>query len=286
MDKLIFINGEACDSINVLDRGLLFGDSVYEVTRSQESKLIYLDYHLGRLENSANRLYYPKGIIDEVRSDIEKITPLYINKDDYYLRIIITRGIDKNIGLIPDEDTKPNRILILQKFTPYPERWYKEGISLCVSSIKRNHPEGLNPDIKSGNYLNNYLALSEAKRRGFDDALMLSQGLKLTESTTSNIWFVKGNTFYTPSLDNGLLAGITRSRIISIIQAHPELELVEGSFDLEQIKDADEIFVSSSTKELIPVNKLEDKVFNVSEQSKTNLIAKLYREQVRADHQL
>ena len=125
--------------------------------------------------------------------------------------------------------------------------------------IQRNSINALNPGIKTGNYLNNVLAKMEAGRFGAHDALMLNSSGHLTESTTSNFFFVLDGGIMTPSLDCGILAGITRDVIIRISQENG-FRVEEGSWPIEVLENADEMFLTGSVKHLMPVTRLDGKI--------------------------
>jgi branched-chain amino acid aminotransferase len=258
-NKLVLINSELTTQINVLDRGLLFGDSVYEVTKGKPYHFLFLADHLARLEKSAKRLYFPNNIKNRVLSDLERLNQLLNPDQEYYLRIIVTRGVDDEIGLMP-KDSTPQVILIAQEFYGYPQSWYSSGLNFMVSSIKRNSKDALDPNIKSGNYLNNMLALREAKSLGYDDAIMLNHQGHIAEATTSNIWWIKDQIIYTPALNCGLLAGITRQHLLICLKQN-NYTIRQGSFKIDDILNADEAFISSSTKDLVRVCKINTKKF-------------------------
>jgi branched-chain amino acid aminotransferase len=136
---------------------------------------------------------------------------------------------------------------------------YKNGIHLAVVSIKRNSKDALNPGIKTGNYLNNVLAKIEADRLGAHDALMLNPFGQLTESTTSNFFFVQEGRIMTPSLDCGILAGITRDIVIRMARENG-FPLEEGVWPVEALDMADEMFVTGTVKQLMPVTCLDGRI--------------------------
>ena len=169
----------------------------------------------------------------------------------------MTRGVG-DINIDPSSCHSP---LILIYVTPahiYPREWYDNGIHLAIVNIQRNSKNALNPGIKTGNYLNNVLAKIESGRLGAHDALMLNSVGHLTESTTSNFFFVRDGGLMTPSLDCGILAGVTRDVVIQLSQENGFL-VEEGSWPIEILESADEMFLTGSVKHLMPVTCLDGK---------------------------
>ena len=214
-DSLVFLNGEIKKpeeaNISIFDRGFLFGDSIYEVTISINNKLLFFDEHLDRLYNSASLIDLE---IEYKRDEIANYAMSLLKEfgcDNAYIRIIITRGID-NISLNPDKNIKQNLVMIAKQAPQYEESLYKKGIYLNLAERKRNDREALDPNAKSGNYLNNILAIKEAKRNNAYDAIMENMQGEVTEGTTFNIWYVKDNHIITPHSKSGLLEGITRRK--------------------------------------------------------------------------
>jgi branched-chain amino acid aminotransferase len=276
---IVLINSEQTAQISIFDRGFLFGDSVYEVTRSYGKRFLFLHEHLIRMKRSCELLAidYPEQLL---KADLDKLQSL-IKDENYYLRIILTRGVDSEINLSPSNTKKTTRILIAYPFKDYPRNWYEQGVSMQISKIKRNPVDSLNPEIKSGNYLNNMLALQLAKQAGYYDAIMFNHQGHLTECTTSNIWFIQDDVVCTPHLSNGLLSGITRAKILDILKLE-NIAFKEGHFNRNDLKNAQEVFLSSSTKEIVPITKIDQKpVGNGLVGSKTKELMQLYSNHVK-----
>ena len=262
----ININGEITPpeqaKISVFDRGFLYGDSIYEVTYSEDRSLLFFSEHLERLYHSASLL----GI--EIHKTPEEITKEALKtlkasgQDRAYIRIIITRG-ESEIGLDPGLSFGNSLVIIVKPLLEYPQKLYQNGLKIMLSTFKRNSKEALDPNAKSGNYLNNIMAIREAKAQGFDDAIMINNEGFITEGTTFNIWAVKNNAVHTPPASAGLLRGITRAQIIELCKEE-EIELNFSNFTPEFILSADEVFISSSTKGIMAVRELNQKLFGDS----------------------
>jgi len=195
-----------------------------------------------------------------------------------YIRVTVSRGRGA-IGLDPDLCVDPTIVIIVQEFKEYPQTFYKDGINIIIAKTKRNLKEAIDPRIKSLNFLNNILAKIEAKKRGAYEAIMLNVSGKLTEGTISNLFFYKSGTLYTPSLDCGILDGITRGMIIELA-IREDLKVKEGKFTKKDIYTAEEVFLTNTTMEVMPVSKVDNQKYTVGNISK--FLHKIYRQEVNA----
>ena len=256
---LLSLNGKALDplrpQVSIFDRGFLFGDSVYEVIGSYEGILFTLSAHLERLYQSCELLRIrPSQSLEQVRNwALELFDKL--GQQRVYLRIIVTRGEGApDISLVPNAPT--NVFMMIRENAPYPAQWYSEGLKLVCPPLHRNPLTALDPKAKSGNYLNNIMALALATDSGAHEACLLNKEGELTEAPTANLWFVKNGRVFTPSLDTGILRGITRHLLLEIGQRY-KIPMEQGRYSLQELHQADEIFLSSSTKELVPIVQLD-----------------------------
>ena len=274
VNGIILPAGDA--KISIFDRGFLYGDSIYEVSYAKNGQVLFLPEHLDRLENSASLLQMN---IDLDRETIESEIYKTVNKLSdslIYIRIIITRG-ESDLSLAPQNDLKNNMIIIANPLSPPPAKLYEQGMKLMTSSFLRTSSKSVDPNAKSGNYLNNILAVSEAKRMGFDDAIMLNHDMQITEGTTFNIFIVQNNTLYTPSLKSGLLKGITRQKIIEICKKH-QINMLEQRLFMKDLEKAEEVFITSSTRGVMPVSQIDQNTYpnSILTNSLTRNIHKLY----------
>lgn len=264
--------------ISVFDHGFLYGDGIYETMRVYDGVTFMLDEHMQRLYRSASMI----GLTIPVDVDSLKIrvydTLIANSLRDAFVRLTVSRGYGP-IGIDPDLCPNPTIVIIAEEMREYPKSFYESGISLIISQTRRNIKEALNPQIKSLNFLNNILAKIEAKKKGVYDAIMLNVYGMLAESTISNIFFYKENVLCTPSLDCGILDGITRSIVIKIAK-RDGIEVNEGKFTREDLYSAEEVFITNTTLEVMPVSKVDDKEFPVG--NITRLLHKAYREEVNA----
>jgi branched-chain amino acid aminotransferase len=282
MEKsLTLINGEIFKKedakISIFDRGFLFGDSIYEVTISFKRKLLFFDEHLERLFNSAKliklELDYSK---EEIIDNAVKLLKAF-DEENAYIRIIITRGIDE-ISLNPSNGIKQNLIMITKKAPFYPDNLYTKGIYLNLVERRRNDKLALDPNAKSGNYLNNILAIKDAKVNNAYDAIMENADGHITEGTTFNIWYVKDNEIYTPHAKSGLLKGITRAKLLDFARSN-NIIVHENLCKKEDFYNADEVFITSSTKGIMPVFQLNSRVYHekLNDDSITKKLMNVYQ---------
>ncbi len=278
----VYLNGKIVPSkeavVSVFDHGFLYGDGIYETMRVYDGVVFKLDEHLKRLYRSASLI----GLTIPLDIDNLKISTyetLIANAyRDAYVRMTISRGRG-SIGLDPDFCPEPTVVIIAQEFKEYPEAFYKNGISLIISETRKNLKEAVNPRIKSLNFLNNILAKIEAKKMNAYEAIMLNAYRKLAEGTISNVFFYKNGILYTPSLDCGILDGITRGMIIELARRE-DLKVKEGKFTKKDIYSAEEVFITNTTMEVMPVSKIDDQKYTVGNISKS--LHKIYRQEVNA----
>jgi len=252
----IYLDGKLVDRekavVSVFDHGLLYGDGVFEGIRAYHGRVFKLSEHLDRLFRSA------RAILLEIplsKKDLEKavLTTLRANHlKDAYIRLVVTRGVG-DLGLDPRKCKKPTVFIITDKITLYPEEFYEKGLHVVTSSVKRNIAEALNPTIKSLNYLNNVLAKVEAIRQHAPEAIMLNREGYVAECTGDNIFIVKQKTLITPPSWAGALEGITRHVVMDIARKTLKLEVKEDLFTPYDVHVADEVFLTGTAAEVVPV---------------------------------
>ncbi|MBW2733845.1 MAG: aminotransferase class IV family protein, partial [Deltaproteobacteria bacterium] len=149
----------------------------------------------------------------------------------------------------------PCRVIIVTELPRVPEEFYKTGVRVCVIEVGRSSAGELPQGAKSGNYLTNLLALREAKRRGAHEALLVDPRGRICEGSSSNVFAVIGGTIRTPPLDVGILEGITRRKVMSLAQGLGH-RVEEVELSREDLASADEIFITSTIREVLPVTEL------------------------------
>jgi branched-chain amino acid aminotransferase len=241
--------------VSVFDHGFLYGDGVYETLRAYGGRIFRLRQHLARLRRSASLIGLEIPIVEQDLIAVLQEAMKRNNLTDAYLRITVSRG-EGNIGLDPRLCPRPTVVVISLPLQPYPVELFNAGVSLAIVNIRRNLAAALPPMIKSLNFLNNILAKQEASRVGAFDGLMLNAEGHITECTTSNMFFVKNQCVYTPSVACGILDGITREIVLSLAREQ-EFATEEGCYLPEALLEADECFLTNTTMEIMPVQDID-----------------------------
>jgi branched-chain amino acid aminotransferase len=241
--------------VPVFDRGFLYGDSVYEVTRTSGGRPVDLGPHLDRLERSAEAIALPLPARAELEAAIDA-TLAAAGNDDSYLRVVVTRGAGE-IGLDTTLADRPRTIVIVKPLVLPGAELYLRGAPIRIVDVQRMNRRAVDPAVKSGNYLNNILALAEAKRAGAYEAIMCDARGRIAEGSTSNLFVVRGGRLLTPPLEVGLLAGITRQRVIELAAA-AALPFAEVELTPDEVRGADEVFITSSIRGVLPVSRVDE----------------------------
>ena len=242
-------------SIPVMDRGFLYGDSIYEVFRTYGGVPLFFDEHWARFENSANLIHLQlqlsrREMTEEIRRTFRASRAVDAGRD-VYVRYTVTRG-EGPVDLFPDPKLTTRYVIIVKELHRWREAFYRRGVRLAVSRTRRNPINALNPNIKGGNYLNNVLGIIEARNLGADDCVMLNDAGLITESSNSNVFFVIDGDVVTPADTAGHLRGLTRVALESACAAHG-LGIVARDISLEDVAGATEGFITSATREVMPV---------------------------------
>lgn len=255
-------------SISPLNRGFLYGDAIYEVWRTYHGVLFGFEEHWRRLERSARALHLAHGLtpeilVAEIRRTVAAWRERTGDNGEVYVRLQATRGAGP-IGLDIALADAPNWVLLVQKLKIGAPKAGRAGLQLSVAStLYRNPPNALNPAWKTGNYLNNLLCLREAKARGADEVVILNQQGEITEAAVCNIFFVRAGVLVTPPLGAGILEGITRELIVGSIATRAGLELREETVRPADLASFEECFLTSSTRDVGPVESIDTHRFAV-----------------------
>jgi branched-chain amino acid aminotransferase len=241
-----------------LNRGYLYGDAVYEVWRTHAGVLFAFAEHWARLERSASALHLALPLTPALcRGEIARTAAAFRTRTgangELYVRLQVTRGAGP-IGLDPGLADRPDWTLLVQRAPAPVSRALRLAIPLA---LRRNPADCLNPAWKTGNYLNNLLGVGEARRRGADDALFLNQAGHLTEVSAASLVVVEGTRLVTPRLEDGLLAGITRSLLLTQVAPTAGLAVEERSILPSELARFSEAMVLSTTKDVAPVASID-----------------------------
>jgi branched-chain amino acid aminotransferase len=255
---LLWVNGERQDfdtpSISAGDRGFTRGDGVFETLRVYRGKIFELDRHLSRLHQSGARvgIEVPENVraacISAVReASREGLTELA-------LRLTVTRGIGHGASLFAPSE-RLTIVIVLYELQRGPANIPEKGIRLHIVSAPKNE-RALTAGAKTLAYAESVAAQMEASAAGADEALFLDTRGFVSEGTTANVFFVSDGVLFTPSLGCGVLAGITRAVVLELA-AELSISTCEGEFQKSRLLDAEEVFLTSSLREILPVSQVD-----------------------------
>jgi branched-chain amino acid aminotransferase len=264
--------------ISVFDRGFLYGDSVYEVIRTYGGQLFEEEAHLARLRHSAARIgLAPKWDAARTADEIARTLaasyaddaprgarsapspaapdgPAPWNVGERYVRVVMTRGAGE-IGLDPALAQGPVALVIVLPLSGPPAAAYRDGVAAAIVGVRRAAPEAVDPSAKTGAHLPNVLAVAEARAAGAHEALLLDGRGLVTEGSSSNVFVVRGGVVRTPPLAAGILEGVTRGVVLRLARG---LGIAADEVPLrpEDVEGADEVFITSTVREIVPVTRL------------------------------
>ena len=247
-------------TVSVLDHGFLYGDSIYETVRTFRGRLFDLEAHLERLERSANLLGLALPCSREELTGWIEETAAVAAPAEAGIRVTLSRGPGP-LGIDPEPCRDPQILIYGWALPDGPHPARELGLRLAVATVRRNSPEALDPAIKSGNFLNNIQALREAHSRDFDDAILLTLEGHVAEGTTWNLFWRQGETLRT-GVDRGILRGVTRGWVFEAAE-RLRIPVERGSFAAEDLFTAEEAFITSSIRGILPVRSIEDREFPV-----------------------
>jgi branched-chain amino acid aminotransferase len=259
----VYVNGTIARaedaSIPVYDHGFLYGEGVYETLRTYNRVPFLYDRHMRRLRASAGYLQLNVPFSDEgLAAWIRDTMAAAGDMQEAYIRVLLTRGVGEltyDVGATP----VPSLVIIVKPLEEVPARVFSDGIRIALVPILRNHPGSVNPIIKSNNLLNNALAMQEAYRRGADEALMCNHRGELSECSQANFFIVREGVALTPGTDAGLLEGLTRSFLFEVGQ-EVGVQVRNETLFPKDLETADEAFITSTTRELSPVTRIDDRM--------------------------
>jgi branched-chain amino acid aminotransferase len=254
-------------SVSVFDRGFLYGDSVYEVIRTYGGRPFEEEAHLARLRHSADRIgLVPKWDAARTAREIvraleasrggDRLDPAAApwNPGERYVRVVMTRGAGE-IGLDPALAVDPVALVIAQPLAGPPASAYRDGVAATIVGVRRAEPEAIDPSAKTGAHLSNVLALREARAAGAHEAFLLDARGFVTEGSSSNVFAIDRGTLRTPPLRAGILEGVTRGVVLRLAR-EARLPVEEVPLLAEDLEEADEVFITSTVREIVPVTRL------------------------------
>jgi branched-chain amino acid aminotransferase len=265
MAATVNVNGRLFDEahavVSVFDHGFLYGEGIYETLRTYGGRPFLFERHMRRLRNSAAMLALPVPLGDDriaARFDeTMRAAGLGGNGQEAYIRLLVTRGVG-DLTYDPAATPEPSMVIIVKPQVDPPNEVFERGVKVALVPVVRNHPGSVNPLIKSNNLLNSALAMQEAVRRGAFEGIMRNYRGELAECSTANIFVVKEGAALTPPLDAGLLPGITREYLFEI-GAELGIPVREQVLRDPDLFGADEAFLSSTTRELVPIVQVDER---------------------------
>jgi branched-chain amino acid aminotransferase len=263
MRGAVYVNGKIAPAdqavVPVYDHGFVYGEGVYETLRTYNKVPFLYDRHIRRLRQSAQHLdlavpFDDRALLGWIHDTMDAAGEMR----EYYIRILLTRGVGEltyDIRATP----APSLVIIVKPNEETPARIVGDGIKICLVDILRNHPGSVNPIIKSNNLLNNALAMQAAYKHGGEEALMCNYRGELSECSQSNFFIVRGAVALTPKSAAGLLEGVTRAFLFEVGR-EVGVDVRDETLYPKDLETADEAFITSTTREMSPVTRIDDRV--------------------------
>ncbi|MDD3520557.1 MAG: aminodeoxychorismate lyase [Actinomycetota bacterium] len=289
INHIFILNGKVKeadkDFISVKNSGFLYGDGCFETIRVYKGNIFLLEDHIERLYSSLCFFNYRNIDLNFLREDIKRSIKILLEAKglsgkDAFLKVIISRGeYGKRLDL--ESGSEHTTIVFADSYTGYPSSFYEKGIEMIISSIKRQESSNNIYRHKTLNYLENIFAKNEAKSKGAQEALFVSASNTVLEGAVSNIFMVKKNILFTTSLDFNILPGITRKKILELCVKN-DIAFNECRLSLDDFLNADEIFITNSLAEILPVSKIEGRNLRGKIPGKfTKTLSFLYKEEIK-----
>ena len=262
MKATVNVNGRITDEreavVSVFDHGFLYGEGVYETLRTYNRRPFLFDRHMRRLRRSAEMISLPVPFSDaNLAGQISATLSAAALAGEAYVRVLLTRGVGE-LTYDPLATPTPSLVIIVKPQLDPPPDAYVRGVRVVIVDILRNHPGSVNPMIKSNNLMNSALAMQEALRQGAFEGIMRNYRGELSECTTANLFIVRGGAVRTPPLEAGILPGITRD-VVCEIARRSGIDAREETLGDDDLLNADEAFLTSTTRELVPIVKVGDR---------------------------
>lgn len=242
-------------TVSVLDRGFLYGDSVFETIRTYGGVPHALGEHLERLERSAALVHIELPVSRAVLAQEIAESVRAAGNDESYIRAMITRGSGE-LGLDPSLSGIGLRVILVTPLVPPSPALYESGIGAITHVTRRAADATSAAGAKIGNYLVSVLAVREAKARGATEALIVDADGRVVEGATSNVFFVRDGVLLTPSEELGILPGITRRAVLTVA-ARLGMDVDFRAPFVPEIAEFDEVFITSSIRELLAVVRID-----------------------------
>ncbi len=278
----VYLNGEFVErdaaTISAFDRGLLYGDGLFETVRAYGGVPFALNEHLDRMAGSAAFL----GILFPGKAVLVEAVGELIDRNglaDAYVRITLTRG-EHTGTLVPDPSARPTLLVEARPLQPYPDALYRHGADVVISAHRHESSSPIRAH-KTANYLPNILAKQEAAERGALEVVLLDPAGIVCECATSNLFCVIDGVLHTPPLDLNILPGITRRTVMGLARK-AGVDVREERFTADILRSASEVFLTNSLMELLPVRSIAEAGQFAVPAEICNALHGAYRELVRS----
>ncbi|MBX3180991.1 MAG: aminotransferase class IV [Polyangiaceae bacterium] len=284
MTRLVSVNGRIVApedaKVSVYDRGFLYGDSVFETLRTYERVPFALTEHLARLERSATLVAMELPVsLEQLQRELLEVLEAAGDQESY-ARLMITRG-QGELGLAPSE-AEALRVILVEPLTPPPVAQRERGIAVTLYGARRATDATLAAGAKVGNYLTSVLAMAEARRAGAAEALIVDGEGQVLEGATSNVFVVKDGALITPPISVGILPGITRAAVLALAR-ELGIQARVAPLDVSALLAADEVFITSSIRELLGVVRVADQIIGDGKPGElTHRLHSAFQERVRS----
>lgn len=259
MAKFIYINNkivpESDALISVFDRSYLYGEGIFETLRSYGGHVAFADLHYERLKKNCKRLNIDVSLD---KHSFEKAILKTINANDLkdaYIRVTVS-PVGASYGLAKPKKMTTNFSIFCNEFKGRPKELYQKGAKVIIVRDIPSDPPFM-ADLKSTNYLNKIMARDEIIEKKADEGVFCTPQGKILEGSASNIFIVKKGRLYTPPISEGILPGITRSLVLNLAES-VGLKTSEAPININELRDCDEVFLTGSTAEILPVKELVD----------------------------
>lgn len=258
----MLVNGTDKQEVSATDRGLMYGDGLFETIELYQGQPVYLKQHLGRLQYGCKRLGF---LMPDAKLIADELKQVSAGKQEGILKIVLTRGTGGR-GYRPPEEAKPTRIISFYPWPEIPADYYTQGIRLFSCQTDVSVSQALS-GLKTLGRLDQVLAQAEFSEKEFAEGLMCDSTGNVIEGTKSNIFVVSNGELFTPALQHGGIQGIIRNRLIDLACQH-QINVHEKIMDIDFVKQADEVFVCNSIIHIWPVCQYEDAVYKPGKMTK------------------
>lgn len=282
MPPKVFLEGRVQDlgeaRVPVTDHGFLFGDSIFETLRALEGRCAFVATHLARLRRSAQACRLGVPWSDAELGDALHEVLAASGESDAAMRLVVTRGSGP-LEADPTRCTEPRLVIFARARTPIAPEHLENGAPLIVARGSVSAP---GPHAKTGNYLASVLALAQAREKGAFEALILNTAGRVTECAGSNVFAVIEGSVVTPHVDEGLLEGIARANVLDLC-AEAGLPVDVRELELEELVSADEAFLTSTLKEVVPIASIDGVPLREHPGAVTSQLMRAYRSRLVAE---